>query len=565
MRHVFKFITDVRDQPRILEIGDTPPVDTGWWDERFPGATVYTDHYRGEEFDVVVDDGMKRGEDGKKTEEDIMRTLDARIGIVSQGGYYAIENVRGWDPTATIEKWWEEGRHRDFVFNLHRDPSALLPPVLVAHRSKDRTRRPFQQILRDNRHHLEWIHRRPTCRQVFYDKLELVWETCRGQKTALLTGGTTGGTADGTATEYVILAMLLANPGMQITITEGQLPDEKEGTETDGVLDYMKRDFPRASFTVVSTCPSTADAFGAFDVVHVNASVKEDVHRALVINPVMLIVDGATDAARDLRLTVTAESSFPYRSVVAKVRDVAQTVSMTTAFFSIPNMSRDKSVYFAAGRRLLEAAPAISWTVFTNEQEELRSWGLPGNVVIAPMHFDQLCPLLDHVTGPASDNPAKDTVDYMRIQNSKGELVVAAALAANAEYAAWVDFGMLQYFHDTDESTGALLTQVSRQRYGSRLYMPGFRKPDIPLSLADAGPIWSFAGTFFVGKVASLVAFNALCKHTLSTLVREHGTMTWEINIWHDVAARNPGAVDFYQVVDHKRSLLEALLALVPY
>jgi hypothetical protein len=118
---------------------------------------------------------------------------------------------------------------------------------------------------------------------------------------------------------------------------------------------------------------------------------------------------------------------------------------------------------------------------------------------------------------------------------------------------------MLQYFQDRDLSMGFLLYQVSRQKI-DKLYLPGFNIASNNTDLFKC-PIWTFAGTFFIGDRKSIVIFNKEYNNLVSNALSEN-LITWEINFWHQVFMNNRTIAQHYHVADHKLSMFENLLKL---
>ena len=73
------------------------------------------------------------------------------------------------------------------------------------------------------------------------------------------------------------------------------------------------------------------------------------------------------------------------------------------------------------------------------------------------------------------------------------------------------------------------------------------------------GPIWTFAGSFFVGDRQSLDEFK---KESWDVLLKcvEEGRLTWELNIWHEVYQKAKWSHIFCHATDHTLTPMTACL-----
>lgn len=152
------------------------------------------------------------------------------------------------------------------------------------------------------------------------------------------------------------------------------------------------------------------------------------------------------------------------------------------------------------------------------------------------------------------DNPKKNTLEYLIIQNSKFWLMKKAFDLHQTERLTWIDFGAAHMMKDP-ENVLKKLHQVSRCPIG--LTAPGCwdRKT------THLWPIsWRFAGTFLTADSKSLIAAEKAHFEILKTF--SYPRISWEVNIW--------AILDYYDIVkfnwykaDHNDSILdfEVLLA----
>ena len=206
---------------------------------------------------------------------------------------------------------------------------------------------------------------------------------------------------------------------------------------------------------------------------------------------------------------------------------------------------------------LFRCTPLIQWAFFTNCPEVFE--GKFANVVVYDTALtDIAADLLGDLKLPDCRNHQKDTQEYLAVQNMKFHLVTTA-LDKHPRYngAAWLDSGTMMHAPNSEKQYAQLLLRVSQSR-PTQLFIPGFHRMLSPQGLHN-GPIWTFAGSFFVGDRQSLDEFK---KESWDVLLKcvEEGRLTWELNIWHEVYQKAKWSHIFCHATDHTLTPMTACL-----
>ena len=147
---------------------------------------------------------------------------------------------------------------------------------------------------------------------------------------------------------------------------------------------------------------------------------------------------------------------------------------------------------------------------------------------------------------PVSRNEKKDTIEYLALMNAKIEFLWRALPHADTEYLAWIDAGTAKHFRDA--SSWARLASI---RFGgfSTILMPGCHHHAFPWEVLCDRVYWMFLGTLFVCHHAFVRTFYLVSVETLERFLHTN-RITWEVNIWIDVATRYPRVIRWYEA-DH--------------
>jgi hypothetical protein len=151
-----------------------------------------------------------------------------------------------------------------------------------------------------------------------------------------------------------------------------------------------------------------------------------------------------------------------------------------------------------------------------------------------------------------SDNPLKDTIYYLMVQNQKTEwvrLVKNKYNFFNSYQFMWIDFGIFHLSNDDVLFTNAIIEKTKYIIHQNIIYIPilllykqrllineSTVKIELPKEFLDeeyfsANPIWFMLGGMFMTTLYSIDIFADLCKSHILELL-DKNIFTFEINIW---------------------------------
>jgi hypothetical protein len=168
----------------------------------------------------------------------------------------------------------------------------------------------------------------------------------------------------------------------------------------------------------------------------------------------------------------------------------------------------------------------IPMTVFSDLAPRIE-----GHVTWCPMRIQPLwlCRVIDaigpeRIRLPEHRNLAKDTLDYLIIQNSKTELCAQVARETKARRIAWIDAGVSKI------CSPEKLERLARCEELPEGITLGGRGDFEPAPMPQFDEVsWRFLGGFLAGDPTSIQAFDrAAC----DVLVRLLPHLTWDTNVW---------------------------------
>jgi hypothetical protein len=173
----------------------------------------------------------------------------------------------------------------------------------------------------------------------------------------------------------------------------------------------------------------------------------------------------------------------------------------------------------------------------------------------------------DQITdfSPNTDNPEKDTLEYMFVQCNKTEWL-REAIDRNpygskdpivpselSSHFVWIDFGIWHMIHDDQVFTDSCM-KIS-QSFNNRVRIAcGNSQSD--LTNLHKTISWFFLGSIFGGDRDSLLKFANSVKNKCIEIIKEHKTIMWEINVWQMVYADDPSLFLCYGA-NHDASILQ--------
>ena len=131
-----------------------------------------------------------------------------------------------------------------------------------------------------------------------------------------------------------------------------------------------------------------------------------------------------------------------------------------------------------------------------------------------------------------TDNPSKDTIEYMFVQCNKTEWIREAIIKNpfNSDQFIWIDFGCY-HFINNDEEFYKCLNNLNTKSYETVRIARGH------LNLTDKdiskNIIWFFLGSIFGGHKDALLQFADIMKHKCIDIMENNKTIFWEVNIWY--------------------------------
>jgi hypothetical protein len=159
-------------------------------------------------------------------------------------------------------------------------------------------------------------------------------------------------------------------------------------------------------------------------------------------------------------------------------------------------------------------------------------------------NFNKLC----------SDNPSKDTIEYMYVQCSKTEWV-KTAIEINpydSEQFVWVDFGIYHIMNNDENLFIQVISNLNNKSYENIRVASGtcYNIETIYTHIQ-----WFFLGGFFGGHKDRLIEFANLMKEKCIDIITNQKTIIWEVNIWFLIYLENNDLFNRY-IANHNESML---------
>ena len=157
-----------------------------------------------------------------------------------------------------------------------------------------------------------------------------------------------------------------------------------------------------------------------------------------------------------------------------------------------------------------------------------------------------------------TDNPTKDTIDYMFIICHKTEWMKMATKIKEQNTFIWVDFGVYHMIKP-DERT-RFHNELERMKYKklNKIRIASWYGLQYPTSNnIYERPLWYFAGTVFGGPSDKLVEFATRTKEKCLQIISEKETLIWEGNVWYMIYLKCPELFDSYMCTSSLSVLFE--------
>jgi len=171
---------------------------------------------------------------------------------------------------------------------------------------------------------------------------------------------------------------------------------------------------------------------------------------------------------------------------------------------------------------------------------------------------------VDQITdfSPNTDNPEKDTLEYMFVQCNKTEWL-REAIDRNpygskgpkepSNNFVWIDFGIWHMIRDDQVFTDSCM-KIANEHFNDNIRIAcGNSQSD--LTNLHKTISWFFLGSIFGGDRDSLIKFANSVKNKCIETIQKHKTIIWEINVWQMVHADDPSLFLCYGA-NHDASIL---------
>ena len=155
-----------------------------------------------------------------------------------------------------------------------------------------------------------------------------------------------------------------------------------------------------------------------------------------------------------------------------------------------------------------------------------------------------------------TNNPKKDTIEYMFIQCNKTEWIKEAIELNhfNTEQYIWVDFGIYHMINDTDIFQKYMQMAADKTYENVRIASCWNPMNCTTINLYE-NITWYFAGSVFGGNKDKLLLFADLMRKKCMQIICEKNTLMWEVNIWYFIYKENLQLFDCYNA-DHNPSII---------
>jgi hypothetical protein len=148
-----------------------------------------------------------------------------------------------------------------------------------------------------------------------------------------------------------------------------------------------------------------------------------------------------------------------------------------------------------------------------------------------------------------TNNPKKDTFEYMFLMCSKTEWVAKAIElnCFNSDNYIWVDFRIKHMFTCDDNEFIRKIERLKTTNY-DRVRIASIWNPnELQCRVNIYRDIsWYFAGSMFGGGKFALLVFARLMREKCIHIMREQNSIMWEVNIWYLLYRDCPQLFDLY-------------------
>jgi hypothetical protein len=168
----------------------------------------------------------------------------------------------------------------------------------------------------------------------------------------------------------------------------------------------------------------------------------------------------------------------------------------------------------------------------------------------------------------STNNPGKDTIDYMFVQCHKTEWIKMSVFFIKQKQETnmdnldlefiWLDFGIYHIIKNDEifETEIKKLNERSLLNVHKKIRIGGIWNLNNNYGNIYTNIAWYFAGGIFGGNsIETLIDFADIMKKKCLEIIKERNSFIWEVNIWYLIHLEYPNLFDIYQC-DHNVSML---------
>lgn len=261
-------------------------------------------------------------------------------------------------------------------------------------------------------------------------------------------------------------------------------------------------------------------------------------------------------------VTISAKSNIESNGYV-----IQMSTTLVSALLTNINGYRSIEKYVEYGKKLL-AVPGNKVIFIERDvyyQHFLHALSLEDTTFVFIEKSDlYLYEHIDKITDfcPNTDNPTKDTLEYMFVQCNKTEWIRQAIELDpyGSEQFVWIDFGICHMIRDAEfsENVRGILSLGIRSTSGIRIACGVPHNPDVDLYKTIS---WFFLGSIFGGDRDSMMKFADAMKQKCIEIIELKHTIMWEVNVWYFIYAEHPEWFSCYRA-NHDTSILQAFVPL---
>jgi len=215
-------------------------------------------------------------------------------------------------------------------------------------------------------------------------------------------------------------------------------------------------------------------------------------------------------------------------------------IALVTGFVPLPNHPRLEAEYRKLGERLRDLpVPKRDMASLMVEMRLEHCW------------LHQFLRWRDkEVTWSVSDNPRKNTLEYLCVQAQKAEFLSEAARGfERADIFVWVDFGI---FHLPGMTEEIIVDFMRRAKHETMITIPGCW--DRNYEYNDDHPCWRFCGGVMIVPRQFIFEFEAEWKREYIRWINETDRLSWEVNTLARMEARGACVLNWYKA-DHNTEI----------